>query len=78
MKLSTFLIVSVVGRLPGTYFLTMQGATIRNQQYHIAAIAAFACGVLLIIAYFYRAKLFDWMKHRHDPQPPPDENTADS
>src|ERR1700752_1080585 len=34
MKLSTFLFVSIVGRLPGTYLLTMQGATIRNEEYH--------------------------------------------
>lgn len=74
MKLSTFLIVSIVGRLPGTYFLTVQGATIRNQQYHVAAIVALVCGVLLIIAYFYRNKFFDWMKHRHDQHNIPDDD----
>jgi uncharacterized membrane protein YdjX (TVP38/TMEM64 family) len=66
MKLGTFLIVAIVGRLPGTYFLTMQGATIRNQEYHAAVIFALVSVAILIIAYFYRSQLFDWIKHRHE------------
>jgi uncharacterized membrane protein YdjX (TVP38/TMEM64 family) len=66
MKLSTFLFVSIVGRLPGTYLLTMQGATIRNEEYHTFAIVAVVSVVALIIAYFYRNQLFDWLKHRHN------------
>lgn len=66
MKLSTFLIVSIIGRIPGTYLLTMQGATIRNEQYHVFVLIAVATIVILGVAYFYRNQLFDWLKHRHD------------
>ena len=66
MKLSTFLIVSIVGRLPGTYLLTMQGATIRNEEYHIFWIITVASVAVLAVAYFYRNQLFDWLKHRHE------------
>ena len=66
MKLSTFLFVSIVGRLPGTYLLTMQGATIRNEEYHTFAIITVVSVVALIIAYLYRNQLFDWLKHRHN------------
>ena len=66
MKLSTFLIVSIVGRLPGTYLLTMQGATIRNEQYHTFFILAFVSIIALGAAYFYRNQLFAWIKHRHE------------
>jgi uncharacterized membrane protein YdjX (TVP38/TMEM64 family) len=66
MKLSTFLIVSVIGRLPGTYLLTMQGATIRNEEYHIFLIITVASIAILAVAYFYRNQLFDWLKHRHE------------
>jgi uncharacterized membrane protein YdjX (TVP38/TMEM64 family) len=66
MRLSTFLLLSVVGRLPGTYLLTMQGATIRNEQYHTFLLITVVSLTLLIIAYLYRNQLFDWLKHRHD------------
>ena len=66
MKLSTFLVVSIVGRIPGTYLLTMQGATIRNEQYHTFAIIAVVSLAILAIAYYYRNQLFDWIKHRHE------------
>lgn len=66
MKLGTFLIVSVIGRLPGTYLLTMQGATIRNEEYHIFLIITVASIAILAVAYFYRNQLFDWLKHRHE------------
>jgi uncharacterized membrane protein YdjX (TVP38/TMEM64 family) len=64
--LSTFLLVSIVGRLPGTYMLTMQGATIRNEQYHTFLILVVASIAVLIATYLYRNQLFDWLKHRHE------------
>jgi len=66
MRLSTFLLVSVLGRLPGTYLLTMQGATIRNEQYHTFLLITVASLGVLIVAYLYRNQLFDWLKHRHE------------
>lgn len=69
MKLSTFLIVSNIGRLPGTYLLTVQGAKFRDEDYWQFAIVTVASAVVLLIAYLYREKIFYWLKHRHDPQP---------
>ena len=66
MKLSTFLIVSIIGRLPGTYLLTMQGATIRNEEYHAFFIITVVSVAILIAAYLYRNQLFDWLKLRHE------------
>ncbi|MGH7810746.1 MAG: TVP38/TMEM64 family protein [Candidatus Binatia bacterium] len=65
MKLSTFLLVSIIGRIPGTYLLTVQGATLRNEQYHTFAIIALASIAVLSVAYYYRNQLFEWIKHRH-------------
>jgi uncharacterized membrane protein YdjX (TVP38/TMEM64 family) len=69
MRLSTFLLVSVIGRVPGTYLLTMQGATIRNEEYHTFLWITVASVAVLAIAYLYRNQIFDWLKHRHDKQP---------
>ena len=66
MKLSTFLIVSVIGRMPGTYLLTIQGAKFRDQEYYAVAIVTAACAVILLLAYLYRNQIFHWIKHRHD------------
>jgi len=66
MKLGTFLIVSIIGRLPGTYLLTMQGATIRNEEYHTFIILTFVSIAALGVAYLYRGQIFDWIKHRHE------------
>jgi len=65
MRLSTFLIVSAVGRLPGTYLLTIQGASVRNEDYWTAVILAVISAALLFTAYIYRARLFHWIKNRH-------------
>ncbi len=66
MRLRTFLMVSVIARIPGTYLLTMQGASIRNQQYLAAAIFAVIAAALLLVAYLYRGRIYDWIKHRHE------------
>ncbi|MEO6163652.1 MAG: VTT domain-containing protein [Candidatus Binatia bacterium] len=66
MSVTTFLLVSVIGRIPGTYLLTMQGATIRNQQYRTFAIFMAVTIVGLGIGYIYRNQIFAWIKHRHD------------
>jgi hypothetical protein len=66
MKLGTFLFVSIVGRVPGTYLLTMQGATIRNEEYHAFIIFAVVSVAILSVAFLYRNQIFDWLKHRHE------------
>jgi uncharacterized membrane protein YdjX (TVP38/TMEM64 family) len=66
MRLSTFLIVSIIGRVPGTYLLTVQGAKFRNQEYYAVAIFAAVSAVILLVAYFYRNQIYHWIKHRHD------------
>jgi uncharacterized membrane protein YdjX (TVP38/TMEM64 family) len=65
MRLRTFLIVSIIGRIPGTYLLTIQGASIRKQQYLTAGIFAFVAAAILLVAYLYRGQIYDWIKHRH-------------
>jgi uncharacterized membrane protein YdjX (TVP38/TMEM64 family) len=62
MNLSTFLIVSTVGRMPGTYLLTVQGASIGHGQYQTAIIIAAISGVVVLAAYIYRVQLYRWIK----------------
>ncbi len=66
MKLGTFLIVSIIGRIPGTYLLTVQGAKFRDQEYYTVAVVAGVCAVILLVAYLYRNQMYQWIKHWHD------------
>jgi uncharacterized membrane protein YdjX (TVP38/TMEM64 family) len=65
MKLGTFLLVSITGRIPGTYLLTVQGAKFRNQEYYDVIVFAVVSAVILVAAYLYRNKIYQWMKHKH-------------
>jgi uncharacterized membrane protein YdjX (TVP38/TMEM64 family) len=62
MNLSTFLVVSTLGRMPGTYLLTIQGASIGSGQYETAIVIAAICGVIVFIAYLYRSRLYQWIR----------------
>ena len=44
----------------------MQGATIRNEEYHTFILLALGSIVVLGVAYFYRNQIFAWIKHRHE------------
>jgi uncharacterized membrane protein YdjX (TVP38/TMEM64 family) len=65
MKLGTFLVVSVIGRIPGTYLLTLQGAKFRNQEYYQVMLFAVGSAFILLAAYLYRNKIYHWIKRRH-------------
>jgi uncharacterized membrane protein YdjX (TVP38/TMEM64 family) len=64
MRLATFLLISAVGRMPGTYMLTLQGATIRNQDYTWAVAIAVVAVIAFFLAYVYRAPLFEWIRKK--------------
>jgi uncharacterized membrane protein YdjX (TVP38/TMEM64 family) len=58
--------VSIIGRIPGTYLLTVQGAKFRSQEYYTLAIVAAISAVIFLVAYLYRNQIYHWIKHRHD------------
>jgi len=62
MKVGMFLIVSTIGRMPGTYLLTIQGASLRNQAYMSTAIFTAIFAGTLFLAYLYRRQLLLWVK----------------
>jgi uncharacterized membrane protein YdjX (TVP38/TMEM64 family) len=64
MNLSTFLVVSTLGRIPGTYLLTIEGASIRSQEYTTAVVVAVISAVILFMGYLYRDQFFQWIKHK--------------
>src|SRR5882724_6554121 len=66
MELGTFLIISTLGRMPGTYLLTLQRANIRSLEYSIAVIVAVISVVVIFFGYVYRDNLFNWIRGMHE------------
>ena len=66
IRLSTFLIVSIIGRLPGTYLLSVQGAKLYDQQYYQVIAFAVGSALILLFAYLYRDRIYSWIKQRQE------------
>lgn len=65
MRLRTFLVVSTIGRLPGTYLLTVQGASVREEEYGTTVFLIVVSAAVVLAAYLYRARLFHWIQSLH-------------
>ncbi len=63
MSLGVFLMASTLGRMPGTYLLTSQGANLREHNYVALIIVAVISVALLFLAYLYRERLHHWLKN---------------
>ena len=61
MPLKLFLLLSTVGRLPGTLMLTLQGAKVYEGDYLFSAILIGLCLLLGGILYYYRERLYAWL-----------------
>jgi len=62
MSLRLFLVLSTVGRLPGTLMLTLQGAKVYEGDYLFSAILMGLCLVLGIVLYYFREPLYAWLQ----------------
>ena len=62
MHLGIFLIISTIGRIPGTWMATLQGAKTFDQQY-VALCVLLIISVLIILAfYIYHENVHQWIK----------------
>ncbi|MDM8555602.1 TVP38/TMEM64 family protein [Desulfococcaceae bacterium HSG7] len=57
-----FLILSAVGRMPGTFLLSLQGGALSDKQYGLFFIVLSVCTVGLILIFRYRENLYRWME----------------
>ncbi|MHB8069495.1 MAG: TVP38/TMEM64 family protein [Desulfobaccales bacterium] len=69
MPLRLFLVLSTVGRLPGTLMLTLQGAKVYQGDYLFSAILIGLCLLLGGILYYFRETLYTWLQRwDHGPE----------
>jgi len=70
LPLKIFAILACIGRIPGTLILSLQGASLHDQNYVLLAIVAGVCLVLVLLAYRYRETLYRWVEGMNTPRDP--------
>lgn len=60
-----FFLLSTIGRIPGTWFLSMQGKQVRTAHYGSFLAIALFLSMTLLLLYMYREPLFRWIKLNH-------------
>jgi len=66
MDFRVFLVICIVGRIPGTLMLTLQGAQVYKGNWWSTLILFGFCLVLAGLAYFYRETLYAWIRRLED------------
>jgi len=61
IPLKVFILLTAIGRMPGTLMLSLQGSYIFEQRYGWFALILSVCLVLIFLAYRYREGLYNWI-----------------
>jgi len=61
IPLKVFILLTAIGRMPGTLMLSLQGSYIFEQRYGWFVLILSVCLVLMFLAYRYRGGLYNWI-----------------
>jgi uncharacterized membrane protein YdjX (TVP38/TMEM64 family) len=64
MHLGIFLIISTIGRIPGTLMATLQGAKAFDHQYKPFLILLGVSALVILVFYIYHGEIHGWIKKR--------------
>lgn len=64
IPLWAFFVVMTLGRMPGTWFLSMQGAKFQAEESYAWAFLLVIGGFLLLMGYLYRERIITAVRHR--------------
>jgi uncharacterized membrane protein YdjX (TVP38/TMEM64 family) len=64
MHLGIFLIISTIGRIPGTLLATLQGAKAFDQQYVTLLVLFGISALIILVFYIYYENVHHWIKKR--------------
>jgi uncharacterized membrane protein YdjX (TVP38/TMEM64 family) len=57
-----FFLMVTIGRMPGTFILSLQGAMLFEQNYLILALATAICSGLVLLCYRHRESFYAWIE----------------
>ncbi len=67
MSLKLFLVICVLGRIPGTLLLTLQGAQVYKGNYYSTLVILGLCLVVIVVLAYYREEVYGWIKRFDHP-----------
>ncbi|MGA2518168.1 MAG: TVP38/TMEM64 family protein [Thermodesulfobacteriota bacterium] len=62
MHLGIFLIISTIGRIPGTLMATLQGAKAFEHQYKLFLLLSGISALIILVFYIYHEQIHQWIK----------------
>jgi uncharacterized membrane protein YdjX (TVP38/TMEM64 family) len=62
MPFKLFLLICIVGRIPGTLLLTLQGAKVYKGDYYSTLVILGLCLVLILVLWYYREPVYRWIR----------------
>ena len=62
LPIKIFLLLTGIGRMPGTLALSLQGAFLYEQNYALLGIMIGACLILAFLCYAYRERIYLWVE----------------
>jgi len=62
MHLGIFLIISTIGRIPGTLMATLQGAKAFEHQYKLFLLLSGISALVILVFYIYHEQIHQWIK----------------
>ncbi len=62
LPLKVFILLATVGRMPGTFLLSLQGKYLFEKNYVVLGIVAAVCAILAFVIYRYRENLYLWIE----------------
>jgi len=62
LSFKVFFIIVTIGRIPGTFLLSLQGAYLFEQNYLVFALIFCLCIILSLLAYRYKEGLYKWLE----------------
>ena len=65
LPIKIFFIMATIGRMPGTFILSLQGAMVFEQNYLLLALAIGGCLVIVLLGYRYRDSLYAWIEKQN-------------
>jgi len=62
LPIKIFILLAAIGRMPGTFALSLQGAFLYEQNYVLLGVMIGACLILACLCYGYREKIYIWIE----------------
>ncbi|MBU1163791.1 MAG: VTT domain-containing protein [Proteobacteria bacterium] len=70
IPIKLFIILASIGRMPGTFMLSLQGSLLLEQSYEMFAFILGICIVLIFIAFRYKENLYRWIERFNGTEKP--------